>query len=381
MLESLMKEDDMTSSTLNRRAFVGGGAALTAALTAGGWIRGGLAQVASPAVVNVGPLKIGWSTIYTTPSWMTETQNEIENEIKRLQGLGLTIDFQVFDANGDTATQIAQIQTMIDQQYDINLLIAGSATALDQVVEKATAAGMITVNWDSLVTTDQLTAKVFEDQEEWGRMTAQWMVEKLGGNGKILAINGPAGISVSEARAAGGKKVFDANPGIKIVGTANIEYNESPALTELASLLAAHPDVDGIWCQAGAHASAALKTLQQMGLKLIPITGENFNAYLKAWCSLKDQGFSSYATAEVNYMAVISLDLAIKAKAGEQVPSQVVVPLPEITDDNVCEWANNDLPDDWYSIPQVPTPAEIDKLIADSLEQNGSTPAAATPAP
>jgi len=372
----------MTSSMFNRRTFIGGSAALTAALAAGGWIHGGLAQDASPAVVNPGPLKIGWSTIYTTPSWMTETQNEIENEIKRLQGLGLTIDFQVFDANGDTATQIAQIQTMIDQKYDINLLIAGSATALDQVVEKATEAGVITVNWDSLVTTEKLTAKVFEDQEEWGRMTAQWMVDKLGGNGKILAINGPAGISVSEARAAGGKKVFDANPGIEIVGTANIEYNESPALTELASLLAAHPDVDGIWCQAGAHASAALKTLQQMGLPLVPITGENFNAYLKAWCSLKDQGFSSYATAEVNYMAVISLDLAIKAKAGEEVPTQVIVPLPEITDDNVCDWANNDLPDDWYSIPQVPSPEEIDKLIADSLaaEQNGGTPAAGTPA-
>ena len=73
------------------------------------------AQGATPAVPDVGPLKVGWSTIYTTPSWMTETQNEIEAEIERLRGLGMEIEFQVFDANGDTATQIAQIQTMIDQ--------------------------------------------------------------------------------------------------------------------------------------------------------------------------------------------------------------------------------------------------------------------------
>jgi ribose transport system substrate-binding protein len=118
-----------------------------------------------------------------------------------------------------------------------------------------------------------------------------------------------------------------------------------------------------------------------MGLKLIPITGENFNAFLKQWCQLKDEGFSSFSTAEVNYMAVISLDLAIKAKAGQPVPHQVVVPLPEITDDNVCDWANDKLPDDWYSIPKIPSPAEIDKLIADALaaEQSGGTPVA-TPA-
>jgi ribose transport system substrate-binding protein len=357
---------------MSRRRFVSGSAALATAVAASGKLSLNAFAQATPT----GPLKVGWSTIYTTPSWMTETQNEIEAEIERLTGLGYTIEFQVFDANGDTATQIAQIQTMIDQQYDICLLIAGSATALDQVVESAHGAGVIVVNWDSLVTTDQLTAKVNTDQDQWGQMTGQWIVDQLGGEGKILAINGPAGISVSEARWGGAKKIFDANPGIEIVGTANIEYNEAPALTELASLLAAHPDVNGIWCQAGAHASAALKTLQQMGLPLIPITGENFNAYLKAWCDLLDEGFTSFSTAQVNYMAVISLDLAIKAKAGEPTPSYVNVPLPEITDDNVCEWADPDLPDDWYAIPEVPGPEEVDQIIADALAAGQATPMA-----
>ena len=49
---------------------------------------------ATPTVPDVGPLKVGWSTIYTTPSWMTETQNEIEAEIERLRSLGMEIEFQ-----------------------------------------------------------------------------------------------------------------------------------------------------------------------------------------------------------------------------------------------------------------------------------------------
>ena len=370
--------------TFDRRRFVVGSAALTAAVAATGKLQlGASAQDAFwPPVEGLPPLKIGWSTIYTTPSWMTETQNEIEAEIKRLTDAGATIDFQVFDANGDTATQIAQIQTMIDQQYDICLLIAGSATALDQVVESAHNAGVIVVNWDSLVSTDQLTAIVFEDQVEWGRITGQWMVDAIGGSGPILAINGPAGIAVSEQRWQGAKEVFDANPDVEIVGTANIEYNEAPALPELESLLSAHPDVVGIWCQAGAHASAALKTLQSLGMDLVPIAGENFNAFLKNWCDLVSNGsdFQAYGTAEANYMAVISLDLAILAKQGQEVPSTVEVPLPEITNDNVCEWANPDLPDDWYSIPQVPGPAEIEQIISAALAGGGTPSAEATPA-
>jgi ribose transport system substrate-binding protein len=361
-----------------------GSAALTAAVATATQTRlSALAQDAAwPPVEGLPPLKVGWSTIYTTPSWMTETQNEIEAEVQRLVDLGATIDFQVFDANGDTATQIAQIQTMIDQQYDICLLIAGSATALDQVVESAHNAGVIVVNWDSLVSTDQLTAIVNTDQHKWGNMTAQWLVDKIGGTGPILAINGPAGISVSEARWAGAKEIFDANPDVEIVGTANIEYNEAPALTEMESLLAAHPDVVGIWCQAGAHASAALKTMQAMGLDFVPITGENYNAYLKQWCDLLDEGFTSFSTAQVNYMAVISLDLAIVNKQGQPTAKFVEVPLPEITDENVCEWASDELPDDWYSIPNVPGPAEIEQILADALAaESGASPVAeATPA-
>ncbi len=355
--------------SMNRREVVQKSAALAASL-------GLFARMWQETSAQDEPLKIGWSTIYLTPSWMTETSNEIDAELERMREEGIESDYQVFDANGDTPTQIAQIQTMIDQQYDICLLIAGSATALDSVVADAHAAGVVVVNWDSLVSTDQLTAKVFEDQVEWGRLTAQWVVDELGGEGKILAINGPAGIAVSEQRWSGAKEIFDANAGIEIAGTANIEYNEAPALVELTSLVAANPDIDAIWCQAGAHASAAMKALTQRGMDLVPIAGENFNGFLKQWRDALDQGFTGFATAELNWMAVVSLQLAVKAVNGEPVPSAVEIELPIITDDNVAEWANDDLPDDYYTIPQVPSTEEIDQMIADALARE----AEATPA-
>ena len=50
-------------------------------------------------------------------------------------------------------------------------------------------------------------------------------------------------------------------------------------------------------------------------------------------------------------------------------------PLPS----SYCEWASDELPDDWYAIPEVPGPEEVDQIIADALaaEQSG---ASATPA-
>ena len=59
----------MSSGRCTRRSFVSKSAALAAAVTTAGKVRDrAFAQGATPAVPDVGPLKVGWSTIYTTPS-------------------------------------------------------------------------------------------------------------------------------------------------------------------------------------------------------------------------------------------------------------------------------------------------------------------------
>ena len=42
---------------------------------------------------------------------------------------------------------------------------------------------------------------------------AKWLVEQLDGKGKILVLNGPAGVSVSDDRRKGAEPVLKANPG------------------------------------------------------------------------------------------------------------------------------------------------------------------------
>jgi hypothetical protein len=109
-------------------------------------------------------------------------------------------------------------------------------------------------------------------------------------------------------------------------------------------------------------------------MDLVPMTGENFNAFLLNWCDLVDSGedFSAFATAEANYMAVISLDLAILAVQDLPYPTVVEVPLPQISNDEVCTWANSELPEDWYSIPEIPDTAEIQQILADAMAAEGA---------
>jgi ribose transport system substrate-binding protein len=309
-------------------------------------------------------LKVGWSTIYLAPSWMQQTLKMLEDDVQRLKGEGKVESLQTFNANGDTSQQIAQIRTMIQQKYDVILVDAGSSTALNPVMEQAVDAGIAVVNFDSLVTSEKVV-RVGTDQKEWGRMTAQWLADKLGGKGEIIAMNGPAGVSVSEERWAGAAEVFEKHPDIKIVANVHSEYNLAPAAQAFASAYAAHPKISGVFSQGGALSAAALQTLVKQDAQMIPITGENYNGFLKLWAEKRSDGFSSLATAQPNYLSVIALQAGVAKANGATVPADITVPLPKITDENLDQFVKPDEPDDSYPIQPLPQ-SEIDALIAAS---------------
>ncbi|MFI7701209.1 ABC transporter substrate-binding protein [Nonomuraea sp. NPDC049480] len=350
---------------MTRRALIAAAAGALLATAACNVDSGGTAATpAAAGTASAAPkaLKVGWSTIYLAPSWMQQTLKMLEEDVARLKGEGKIAGYETFNANGDTSQQIAQIQAMITQKYDVILVDAGSSTALNPVMEQAAASGIVVANFDSLVTSEKVI-RVGTDQVEWGRMTAQWLADKLGGKGQIIAMNGPAGVSVSEERWKGAEEVFKKYPDIKIAANVHSEYNLAPAAQAFASAYSAHPDITGVFSQGGALSAAALQTLVKQDKKLVPITGENYNGFLKMWADKRKDGFSSIATAQPNYLSVIALQAAVAKAGGANVPMNITVPLPEITDDNLDQFVKPDQPDDSYPIQPLPQ-GEIDKLIA-----------------
>ena len=192
------------TKTLARRAVCGAALAVAALVAATG---------AADAAANCikgdrkPPFTIGWANIYSVPTWMKQTEGTISKEVDELKGKGLVDKLVITDAQGNANTQIQQVQSMIDADVDAIILIAGSATALDRVVADACAKGIAVINFDSLVQTDEVTAKINTDSLDWGRQAAEWLVKEMGGKGKILVLNGPAGISVSDDRRKGATPV------------------------------------------------------------------------------------------------------------------------------------------------------------------------------
>ena len=306
-------------------------------------------------------LVIGFAGFFTGNSWNNQCFTTIEKAAAQDPEIASLI---VANADANVEKQIAQINDMIDKHVDGIVVMAASDTAENPVLESAMKAGIPVVTADHYVTSKKLTCQIYVDQLQWGRVTGQWLVDQLGPKGgMIVVLNGVAGNADNNGRWGGAKEVFDKHPEIKILATANADWDQAKAQPVVASWLAAYPQIDGVWSQGGAMTAAAMIEFQKAGRKLVPMVGEAYNGFMKLWIKNQPAGFSSLSPVQPNFDVQIALEVVKRAAKGQKVPSMISIPLVINDDKTVANTVVMDMPDDYWPVNWLPA-NKINDIIA-----------------
>jgi ABC-type sugar transport system substrate-binding protein len=146
-------------------------------------------------------------------------------------------------AEWDVPAQINTIEEVIGTR-PTGLLINGTDPAIAQVINKAVAAGIPTVVYDSDIPNSNRHAFLGTDWYEIGKMQGEEMVKLTGGKGKI-AYMGILGLTNMESGFQGLLDVFKKYPDIEVVGKYDDKANVEEAARITSDVLAAHPDIAG----------------------------------------------------------------------------------------------------------------------------------------
>lgn len=147
-------------------------------------------------------------------------------------------------AEWDVPAQINTIEEVIGTK-PTGLLINGTDPAIAQVINKAVAAGIPTVVYDSDIPNSNRHAFLGTDWYEIGKMQGEEMVKLIGGKGKI-AYMGILGLTNMESGFQGLLDVLKNYPEIEVVGKYDDKANVEEAARITSDLIAAHPDIRGI---------------------------------------------------------------------------------------------------------------------------------------
>ena len=153
---------------------------------------------------------------------------------------------------------------------------------------------------------------------DWDRIPAvlaEWMAKTLGGKGKVFVDRGLAGAPISAKLQGGYEAVLKKYPDIEVIGYYNGEYALGPEQAGVASLLAAHPEVDGILTQG--YGTGAMKALQDAGRPIVPVTALLLQRVRRSLAS-QTEGAKCILGANPGWLGAQAIKLAVDILDGNK---------------------------------------------------------------
>jgi len=238
------------------------------------------ALIAAPqeaeALTEDGKFLIYLSLSYSGNAWQSEAAN-IVKALAATPPFDERVELVEVISGTDPQAQISDYESMIAKGADGIISFPISSTALNRVIRRGCDEGVLFFMYDATVT-EQCAYNISYITSGFGENSAQALVNALDGEGKIFLSRGVPGNSVDDRHTNGAMHIFNQYPGIEVVAEYYSYWDDRTTQQETAMALAAHPDVDGIWAQAGEF-GAIQALLQANPDKLVPVTGENSNGF------------------------------------------------------------------------------------------------------
>lgn len=200
--------------------------------------------------------------------------------------LGVEILFA--DAQNDSAKQAADVESFIARGVSAILISPMTVDALVPVIEDATGRGIPVATVDRQANTDAVLVHVGADNVEGGRSAAQYIIDQLGGSGRVIQLEGTPGASAAIDRKAGFDQVI-AGSGIQVLASQSADFNRAQGQTVMENLIQAHPQFDAVFGANDEMIIGAIEAMRGAGLDVSSIITVGFDATPDAF-SYIDEG-------------------------------------------------------------------------------------------
>ena len=301
------------------------------------------------AVISIGAFASGQQDVTEGPAELKAvgvTLGDIGNPFFFQMGEGATAaakaiggsDVKVFveSAQYDLNKQVNQIDTFIANGVQIIVLNAVDFAGIAPAVRRAKEAGVVVVAAD-VGAEGGVDATVTSNNYQAGVQAGEYIVDKLGGKGNVIIVNGPPVTAVFD-RVNGAKEVFAKNPGIKILSeNQNAGGSRDGGLRVMTDLLTAFDQIDAVFAindPTGIGCELAIKQAKRQGeMFVVGVDGSP-----DAEVVLKDPNsiFEATPAQDPYTMAETAVQIGWDVLQGNP-PAEdlILIPVELITKDNV----------------------------------------------
>jgi ribose transport system substrate-binding protein len=229
-------------------------------------------------------------------------------------------------ASASTNDQANQLEELVAMGCKIIVLFPHNdelAVAAKRVMD----AGVTLINFDRTLGSTKPDYYVAGNNYNMGVAGGEYIIEKLGGKGKVVIVYTPNLGNIFEERKQGFMDSIQNQPGIEVIGTYTPENASAEAgLAIMSDVLTQNPQIDAIYSSDDESSIGMLQAIKEAGRKDIKaITGGGgAQNYFKLFAQYPDIWASSQTYAP--YMMNTCVEMAAGLLEGKTYPKETIVP-------------------------------------------------------
>lgn len=271
---------------------------------------------------------IGMSQCNLGEPWRVQMNLDIKNEAENHPELRVIFK----DAQNDSLKQRSQIEEFISAGVDLLIVSPKEAAPLTPPVSAAYDRDIPVIILDRRVLGDKYTCFIGADNKRIGKAAGEWIVTRLGGQGKVVELKGLMTSTPGQDRNSGFREGIKDSP-LEIIFEADMKWLEPEARKEMESALARFDDIDLVYAHndPGAHGAylAALAAGREKDIIFVGIDGlpHEGQIYVK-------QGILA-ASFEYPTGGREAIETGLKILQGQQVEKEITLSSRVFTPENI----------------------------------------------
>ncbi|GIN41071.1 MULTISPECIES: ribose ABC transporter substrate-binding protein RbsB [Heyndrickxia] len=270
---------------------------------------------------NLKNIKIGLSVSTLNNPFFVSLKDGV---LKEAKAKGMQVI--VIDAQNDSAKQVNDVQDLLQQGVDALLINPTDSAAISTAVQSANDIGIPVITLDRSADKGKVESLVASDNIKGGEMAANYIIEQLGENAKVVELEGVPGASATRERGKGFHNIADKK--LKVVEKQSAHFDRTEGLNVMENIIQGNPDIQAVFAHNDEMALGALEAINSSGKNIIVVGFDGNDDALK---SIKDGKLNATVAQQPELIGKLAVKAAGDVLQGKKVEKNIPAPLKLVT--------------------------------------------------
>lgn len=231
-------------------------------------------------------------------------------------------DLIVLDSQDNPAKELGNVEDLLVKGVDVLLINPTDSDAVVSSVKAANRSKIPVVTLDRAANGGNVVSHVASDNVLGGEMAGNFIVEKLGGKGKVVELEGIPGTTAARDRGTGFNKAAAGK--LEVVAKQAADFDRTKGLNVMENILQAQPEIQAVFAHNDEMALGALKAIEASGRDIFVV---GFDATDDAVAAVKEGKLAATVAQKPAEIGAIGVEVADKIVKKQAVEKNVPVAL------------------------------------------------------